>query len=291
MSLKPQVRVSIINEIFSHYGKKIDDLFLLKDLRDAISALEKNDPVQGTAARADYFSYTNQPDQALIIINRAIKKYGNNAFFVISKLNASEFIGEWDFLKKTYEEVLMNEKIGNINEHLRRYIELCDLYIDDTGNFTNIMQSYDVPGYEKISSNINSMKQILSKQDITLPNYRKTVKIALSTIYERYNMPLSLAFKSINLQFIISSTLWLEKDMLDMTNAINDAIMEEEDLDFQVEADEIEVFCINFPIDQVPNDFSYYGEDSEFESEFENLIKSRMNVNSSPENDGEFLNV
>lgn len=291
MSLRPQVRIGIINDVFSHEGKKIDDLFELKKLRDAISALERNDPIQGAAARADYLSYTNQPDQALITISRATKKYGNNAFFVLSKTNASEYMGEWNFIKKTYEEVLMSEKTNRTNENLQRYIELCDLYIDNTGNFTNIMQSYEVKDYKKFSSNIDLMEQKLLGQDITLATYRKTVKIALTTVFEKYSMPLSLTFSAINLQFIISSVLWSDENTLDMTNAINDAIMEDDDLDFQVEADDIEVFCINFPVEQVPDDFSYYGEDSEFDSEFENLIQSRMDVNTSPEIDGEILHV
>lgn len=291
MSLRPQVRVGIINDMFSHQGKKTDDLFELKEIRDAISALERNNPVQGAAARADYLSYTNQPDQALIAINRAIKKYGNNDFFIVTKAYASEYVGIWNIIKKTYEDILMHEKTDHMDEHLQRYIELCDLYIDNSGNFENIMQSYKVEGYQQFSSNIDILRQSLHEQDITLSTYRKTVKITFNTIFEKYNLPLKLRFNTPNLQFVISSSLWSDKDALDMTKAINDAIMEDSDLDFQVEADDIEIFCTNFPLEQVPEDFSYYGEDLELDNEFEKLIQSRMDVNTSPEVDGEILHV
>lgn len=291
MSLKPQVRVSIINEILSHEGKKIDDLFLMKDLRDAISALERNDTIQGIAARADYLSYTNQPDQALILINRSIKKYGNNVFFARSKTNAAEYTGKWDIIKKTYEEVLLSEKSEITNEALKRYIELSDLYIDNTGNFMGILEKYEIVDKERISFQIESIAQQILNQDISLSAYRKTIGIAFSVIFEGYSMPLGLTFNSTKLQFIISSEYWSHQELSEVTEAINDAIMDDNDLDFQVEADEIEVFCINFPVEKLPEDFSYYEEDIDADRDLVSMIQARMEANTSPEVDGELLDV
>lgn len=283
----PQVHLGIINEVFNHEGKKVEDLEILKQLNDAVSALERSDPIQGIAARADYYSYRDQPEYAFQLIKKAIKKYGYNLFFARSKMKAADCMADWSLIKESYEQALMCKNLGLDEETLFRYIEKSQLYIDNSGDFLNILKTHKFVDYEQVSSEIDLMNEQISVQDCDLTTYRKTIEIALKTVLDKYVTHLNLSFKTNSLQFVVSSDLWSDQDAADITKAINDAIMKE-DIDFQIAADEIEVFCINFPITKLPDNFVYY---EESDDDLIELVESRMIKDSSPCNSGEELHV
>ena len=283
-----QVRVGIINDVFAHEGKKIEDLEILKQLNDAVSALERSDAIQGIAARADYYSYRDQPEYAFQLINKAIKKHGYNLLFARSKMKAADCMADWNLIKESYEQALMCENLGLDEDTLHRYIEKSQLYVDNSGNFSKILKIHKFVDHEELYSSIDSMNEQILMKDCELPTYRKTIEIALRTILDKYVIQINLAFRINSLQFILSSDIWSDQDAVDMTKAINVAIMKEDDIDFQIAADEIEVFCINFPIKKLPDNFVYY---EESDDDLIELVEMRMANNSSPELEGEELHV
>lgn len=284
----PQVRVGIINDVFSYERKKIEDLEILKQLNDAVSALERSDTIQGIAARADYYSYRDQPEYAFELINRAIRKHGYHLFFALSKMKAADCMADWSLIKQSYEQALMCDHLEPDEVTLQRYIEKSQLYIDNTGSFLDILKAHKSVDYKQIYSEINLMREQVLMQGCDLTTYRKIIKIAIRTILDRYVISLSLSFKTNSLQFVVSSESWSNQEAADMSKLINDAIMSEDDIDFQLAADEIEVFCINFPIAKLPDNFVYYEENDD---DLIELIETRMLNNPSPETDGEELHV
>ncbi|WP_288727917.1 hypothetical protein, partial [uncultured Psychrobacter sp.] len=104
----------------------------------------------------------------------------------------------------------------------------------------------------------------------------------------KYSLPLDIEFRTKSLQLIVSSKYWSLEETIELTKEINNAILEHDDIDFQIAADDIEVFCINIPISNIPEGFVYYEDNDDSLIE---LIESRMADNLSPEVDGEELHV
>ena len=72
----PQPDVEYINTTLSHNGKKSLDPFKMNRLDKAIQRLESYSVVQGIAARADYYIFINNPNEALELTRKAINYYG-----------------------------------------------------------------------------------------------------------------------------------------------------------------------------------------------------------------------
>ena len=65
-------------------------------------------------------------------------------------------------------------------------------------------------------------------------------------------------------------------DILALNEKVNEAILAVDDIDFQVEADDIEVLFINFSFNEYSKEFSIYGED---DSDLTELVQKRMREN------------
>lgn len=288
MSLQPQGDVEFINTMFAQEGKKTLDVFKLKRLDKAIKILERNDPLQGAAARADYYIYNNQPELALSTLDKAIKQGGYSQMLGHTQVRAAKSIGSWSLLKPSSERILMRKDFKLSHEDVLRYIEDSTIYLDNSGDFMKILQSYGIKERDSIYFNIQSRIDWYLKQGGNLSVYRKVLEITVKTIKLKYSLPLDIEFRTKSLQLIVSNEYWSLEETIELTKEINEAILEEDDLDFQIAADDIEVFCVNIPICKIPEDFVYYEENDDSLIE---LIETRMANNLSPETDGEELHV
>lgn len=288
MSLQRQSDVGFINNIFVQEGRKTLDVFKLRRLDKAIKALERNDPSQGAAARADYYNYNNQSELAFATLDKAIKQYGYSQILGRVQVRTAKSIGNWLLIKKYTERLLMRKDFELRLPDLSNYIEDSAMHLDNSDDFIKILQLHDVKEYEHICSDIQSRRDWYLKQGGDLSVYRKVLEITIKTIKSKYSLPLEMEFRTQSLQLIVSNSYWSLEETAELTKEINNAILEQEDLDFQIAADDIEVFCINFSIDKLPKDFVYYEDD---DNDLIELIETRMANNSSPEIDGEELHV
>ncbi len=288
MSLQRQSDVGFINNIFAQEGRKTLDVFKLGRLDKAIKALERNDPSQGAAARADYYTYNNQSELAFATLDKAIKQYGYSQMLGRVQVRTAKSIGNWLLIKKYTERLLMTKDFELRLPDLSNYIEDSAMHLDNSNDFIKILQLHDVKEYERIYSDIESKRDWYLKQGGDLSVYRKVLEITIKTIKSKYSLPLEMEFRTQSLQLIVSNSYWSLEETAELTKEINNAILEQEDLDFQLAADDIEVFCINFSIDKLPKDFVYY-EDND--NDLIEIIETRMANNSSPEKDGEELYV
>lgn len=288
MSLQPQGDVEFINTMFAQEGRKTLNPFKLKRLDNAIKALEYRDTIQGISARAYYYCHQNQYELAMSFLDKAIKENGYNQIFANTKVIIVRTNGEWSLLKSESENLLMTTEFNVEEERIIKYITDSELYIDNTGKFMEILNKYGIEERHQISSQIELKAEQVISQGVDLSTYRKVLAISIKEINKEYDLSLSIEFNTTNLQIIFSSDLWTSEETVDLTKKINRAILSDEDLDFQIAADDIEVFCINFPIEKLPEDFIYYEENDD---DLIELIESRMTNNLSPEVDGEELHV
>lgn len=289
MSLQPQGDVEFINTMFAQEGRKTSDIFKLRRLDNSIKALEHSDPIQGAAARAYYYCHKNQYALAISFLDKAIKENGYNQILASTKAIIIRTNGDWGLLKAESEKLLLMKEFKVEQERIIRYIRDSELYIDNTGKFMEVLSKYNIEERHQISSQIElKAKQVIS-QGIDLSTYRKVLAISINEINKEYDLSLGIDFNTANLQIVFSSELWTLEETVDLTKKINRAILNEDDLDFQIAADEIEVFCVNIPINKLPEDFVYYEEDDD--ESLIKLIETRMADNLSPEVDGEELHV
>lgn len=286
--MTPQLDVGYINDILSNKGRKNLDPFKMNRLNKAIQLLERQDSVQGIAARADYYTYTNEPEKALKTTLKAVEYYGYDLLLTRSLVRAAIEIGHWESLKKIFEDILVLSPLASETYFLDTYMKFSCFNIDNSGKFKNILDANNVEGRNQVYSYISGLHTELLNQDCNLEVYRKVLSKSFRAIYNKYSGSFMADFRIQNLQLIISNEDWSLDETLELTEDVNNAILEDSDLDFQISADEIEVFCINFPTENVPEDFVYYEEDDD---ELSKLVQSRMEKNPSPEEDGEALYV
>lgn len=288
MSLQPQSDVEFINTMFAQEGKKTFDVFKLKRLDRAVKALERNDPSQGAAARADYYIYTNQLELAFITLDKAIKQNGYNQMFGQTQVRAAKSIGRWPLLKQYSEKLLLRKEFKISKEDVLRYIEDSTMYLDNSGDFIKVLDFYDIKERDFIYSNIQSRIDWYLKQNGDLSVYQKVLELVVKTIKLKYSLPLDIEFRTKSLQLIISNKHWTPEETIELNKEINNAILDHDDIDFQIAADDIEVFCINIPISNIPEDFVYYEENDD---DLIELVEARMASNLTPEVNGEELHV
>ena len=287
MSLQ-QVDTMFINTMFAKEGRKTLDVFKLNRLDNGVKALERFDAVQGVAARAYYYTYINQSELALSIIDEAIKQNGYRKMFANPQIVAAESIGNWSLLKSYSERMLMEKDFGLSSEDISKYIEHSVMHLDNSGDFIKVLQLHDIKDYDSIYYKIQSQIDWYLKQGGNLSVYRKVLEITVKTIKLKYSLPLDVQFRTTSLQLIVSSKYWSLEETVELTKEINDAILKHDDLDFQIAADDIEVFCINISVSKIPKDFVYYEENDD---DLIEIIETRMSNNLSPETDGEELYV
>lgn len=286
--MNPQLDVGYINDILSNQGRKNLDPFKMNRLDKAVQLLEREDGAQGIAARADYYTYINKPEQSLKITSKALEYYGYDLQLSRSFVRAAVEMSSWDLLKRFLEDILTSKSLNFEAEFLDVYTKFSCLYLDNSGEFKHILDANNVENRDQLYSHISMSTIHLLTQDCSLEVYRKVLSKSFRAIYNKYSLHLSTDFRARNLQLIISNNLWSLEEALELTEDVNNAILEDSDIDFQIASDEIEVFCINFPIENVPEDFVYYEDDDD---ELIKLVQTRMESNLSPEKDGEALYV
>lgn len=286
--MTPQPDVGYINEILSSKGRKSLNPFKINRLDKAIHRLESYDSVQGVAARADYYTYINEPERALEIIHKAVEYHGYDLKIARSLVRAAIEFSHWDLIKETFEEILISTELSDESSFLDTYIKLSCWNIDNSGRFKGILETNDVGNRDQIYSYIDSLSIQLLSEGCDLEVYRKVLSKSFRAIYNKYNVNFIADFRIQSLQLIISNRYWSLEETLELTEDINNAISQDSDVDFQISADEIEVFCINFPVESLPEDFVYYEDDDD---ELIKLVQTRMENNPSPEKDGEDLYV
>lgn len=288
MSLQPKTDIDFINSIFLSEGKKVTDLFKLRRLDKAIKALEHSDPIQGASARAFFYSYQNQSELAMNFLEKSIKEKGYHQQLASIKVVILRINGDWKLLKSESEKLLLNKDFKIAEERIVRYVRDSELSIDNTDKFMEILNKYDIADRDQINSQIELKSKQIMDQGVDLLTYRKILDISIKVINSIYDLTLGIEFRTESLQLIFSSTFWTLEETIELTKNINEAILNEDDVDFQIAADDIEVFCINFSIDKLPEDFVYYEDNDDGLIE---LIETRMTNNPSPEIDGEELHV
>lgn len=288
MTPQPKIDVEFINDMLSYEGRKDLSPFKLNRLDKAIKILERGDSAQGAAARADYYCYINQPYNALKVLDEVIKRYGYGKMIARSTFRAAMAIGEWEVIKTTINDIIECKELFLKTDFIEKYIDCHCLYLDNSSKFINVLTDYKVTNPNEISSHISERKNQLLEQDCSLSVYRKVLAIAFQTIYKKYSILLDSEFRLNNMQIIISSKHWTLEETVELTEDINNEILKNTDIDFQIAADDIEVFCINFSKDKLPDDFVYYDDD---DSDLIKLVQKRMEDNPSSETDGEELYV
>ena len=286
--MTPQPDVGYINEILSSKGRKSLNPFKINRLDKAIHRLEGYDSFQGVAARADYYTYINEPERALEITHKAVEYHGYDLKIARSLVRAAIEFSHWDLIKETFEEILISTELSDESSFLDTYIRLSCWNIDNSGRFKGILETNDVGNRDQIYSYIDSLSIQLLSEGCDLEVYRKVLSKSFRAIYNKYNVNFIADFRIQSLQLIISNRYWSLEETLELTEDINNAISQDSDVDFQISADEIEVFCINFPVESLPEDFVYYEDDDD---ELIKLVQTRMENNPSPEKDGEDLYV
>ena len=276
MNIDPQVVIDFINEMLFDGHRKFSSPFKLNRLRNAIAALKKDDYLQGIALEASYCVYINQPKKGYELIKDAIQKHGKHFILANALFVSANQLGDWSLIKDALENILTLEVNDTFkDEFLDIYTHQSILNLDDSGQFYNILeQFYPNEAKQKIREDFESKANMLVEHDVSIITFRKILKVAVAHIYATYSLSFRVVLKNEeNLQLVFSSDYWSTENAIEMTKFINDAILAVDDDDFQLEADEVEVFCINFSIDKLPEDFSIY---NDTDDDLTDLIKSRM---------------
>ena len=106
MSIQPQIDLQIINDLLINQGRKSNSPFILNRLDKAVSALQKNDLMQGYSARTLYLNYINKPEEAIELISDVMKLYGYEKIWLETKLSVARKSGDGIIFKKAFEELV-----------------------------------------------------------------------------------------------------------------------------------------------------------------------------------------
>lgn len=282
MNIEPQIDIDIINEMLVNEQRKVSSPFKLKRLRNAIAAFKKDDYIQGIALEASYYVYINQPKKGYELVKNALEKHGNHFILANSLFSSANELGDWQLVKQALENLLILD-INDIkkNDFLDIYNHQSIMNLDDSGKFYSILKDfYSIEEQQKIKDNFAMTANMLVEHDVSITTFRKILNVAIAQIYANYSLNFNVLLNAQeNLQLVFSSDYWSTEDTIQLTKLINDAILAIDDDDFQVEADEVEVFCINFSFDKLPEDFSIY---SDADDDLALLVKGRMKNTKKP---------
>lgn len=283
MGPQANIDVDIINQLIVDGIRKDANVFQLNRLKNAVFALQKQDPIIGAEYLAAYYSFINDLDAAISTLDCAISKFGPHNNLIKAKLNIVIDTADWILIKSFMKSILLNKNYEVNDEDkvflIERYIYYANLYLDNSTNFDKFIASYSSLNLSEFHEVIRKRADILLKENLSIDNLRKLIKITLNTVIAKYNATISLRLGlEDNKKFILSYNEWSIDEAIELTKEINNAILSVDDTEFQLEADEFEVFCINFDIDKLPNDFSLYSDDDEDE-ELVKLVQSRMESN------------
>ena len=258
-----------LNQILDSQGKKQLDAFTINRLNLAVKALSRIDSSLAAAAEADVLTYNNEYIKALKLLTKNIVKHGYSSNFLDSQLRAANSSCDWHISESIWNEYLAKYKFNNLPDNLKfRYIQFLSLYAI-TNQFDELTQAS-----EKL--------QRLNYLGISLENYRKIVDIISAEFSKKFNGDIEyyFAFREEDVLLLLYNKNWTDEETLEITKIINDGILEVNDVNFQLEADLIQILAVNCNPDRIPKDFDIYDDESEDEELFE-LVSSRKSQYSS----------
>lgn len=290
MTIQPKIDIEFINQILNSYGKKTTNPFHLNRLDIAISQLEKHDLIEGISARADYLQYINEYDEALNLIDSTIEKFGNKEFLLMIKIKILSHLVNWDLLKKTWQDFFSLFEPNTQTYAHKIYLTHSQVFLDNdfVSNFYLPLEE-EILYKEKIKNHLNQLNDL----DISLDTYRTVIGLTYKVLSESYSLldfDYALNFNADSVQFIVENFSWQTDDIKQLYQEVNEAILAIDDVDFQTEADNIEVIFINFPIENLPSDFRL---DDDDDSDLIETVTQRMHhlQNNSQSNDREMIKL
>lgn len=290
MTIQPKIDIEFINQILNAKGKKTTNPFHLNRLDIAISQLEKHDLIEGISARADYLQYINEYDEALNLIDSTIEKFGNKEFLLMIKIKILSHLVNWDLLKKTWQDFFSLFEPNTQTYAHKIYLTHSQVFLDNdfVSNFYLPLEE-EILYKEKVKNHLNQLKDL----DISLDTYRTVLGLTYKVLSESYSLldfDYALNFNADSVQFIVENFSWQTDDIKQLYQEVNEAILAIDDVDFQIEADSIEVIFINFPIENLPSDFRL---DDDDDSDLIETVTQRMHhlQNNSQSNDREMIKL
>lgn len=258
-----------LNQILDSQGKKQLDIFTINRLNLAVKALSHIDPILAAAAEADVLTYTNNYTQSLKLLAKNIVKYGYTSNFLDSQLRAASHSCDWHITESIWNSYLTKYKISSLSDDLKaRYIQFLGLYVI-SNQFDELTQT-------------SERLERLNNLGISLENYRKLIDIILAKYSKEFHgaIQFCFTFREEDILVLLYNKYWTDEETLEITQIINDAILEVDDVNFQLEADLIQILAINCNPDRIPKDFDIYDDESEDEELFK-LVSSRKSQYSS----------
>lgn len=283
MTSQAQPDIEFINLILSSEGKKITDRFKLNRLKQAVQAYVNLNVTDSVVALVDYHCYVNEPDMAWHIIQEALKNSGYSEQLVIPLLRTSHMLGSWEKIKYAWNLYFENHKLEDMSLPIRStFIGDCNLYID-----TSIVPMH-LKTLARELLGINSDKislylEQLNECDISLRTYQKVIEKALNIIHSYYVVHAwdhKTKFTIDGIVIYVSNQHLTDKDAIMMAQELDDRILQDEDIDFQLEADNIQVIFTNKNLDDIPQDFNPFAEDENEDKALIELVKNRMATDS-----------
>ena len=278
MTLQPQIDVDFINEMLFSHGKKVLDPFRLNRLDKAIKAMEKVDPIQAAAARSDYLTHINDNYLALEYLKRAISKYGYQIPFAICQIRIAYRIGDWTLIKNAWNYLFDHADLEKLEAHnVQGFINDCYWYADFDFPIVEEIAAFDSEGIDFFKNEVITIQNKLESLGISIETYRRVIGIIKNVMYQDYHLHTEHMVKFDDVvRIFIKYEGWSDIDILALNEKVNEAILAVDDIDFQVEADDIEVLFINFFFNEYSKEFSIYGED---DSDLTELVQKRMREN------------
>lgn len=261
--------VKFLNQILDLQGKKQLDVFTINRLNLAVKALSRIDPSLAASAEADVLTYTNKHTQSLRLLDKNIVKYGYTSNFLDSQLRAADGLGDWRVVESIWNKYLAKYELANLTKNLKaRYINFLGLYA--------ISNQFDA-----LTQTSVRLKR-LNVLGISLETYRKVLDIISAVHSKEFNGDIEyhFSFREDDILLLLCNEKWTDEETLEITQIINDALLEVNDVNFQLEADLIQILAINCNPDRIPNDFDIYDDESEDEELFK-LVSSRKSQYSS----------
>ena len=276
MTAQPQVDVNFINEMLVPRGKKDLDPFRLNRLDKSISVFEKHDPIQGAGARIDYFIHINQLDMAAKHLEMAKRKFGFYEFFASSQVRIANRTTGWEGVKEAWNYYFNNLSFKEINpKEAMSFIKDCNWYAGYDLPVFDEIEKVHFSDVQRLKLEIDGFANKLFEVNVSLSTYRKVASIITKTIYENYRINTKHeSHINEDMKIFIVYENWTDEEVLELTAKVNEAILAIDDVNFQVEADNIEVLFLNFEVRKLPSDFSVYEDD---DSDLVNIVSKRMN--------------
>lgn len=248
---KKNLDVDFINQVFGTEGRKTTDKFRLNRLDKAITALENNNLIQGKTARATFLSYQNQHEQAVALLQDLMKTYNSFVFSVF--YNIVSVAGDFDKIRDTW---LLYQEITNDfnNDTFQILLDDCVHYLD----IQLLQENNRQQATHDLLELMNDRLEKLDNFDISIDNYRKMIALVYQIIQKDF-LVFSLGYDfhcvADGIVLIFHYDGWQDKDLAQLFDNVNQAILAVDDVDFQLEMDNIVILFSRDKVEKLPKDF------------------------------------